>query len=194
MAENKDFQIGNKAKDLLIYTFKVTKPVGDKSIDTKDLLAVFLKVKEMPPDNVTQYCEEIADKLKRSSDKQGFPKSTVHTYIKLIREAAVQVVVNVQTANECRFETEYDKRLMYIDEILKNCNLLLQLIEISLELEYINIKRCQFWTKAVTDVKYMTLSWKKKDTARAEALRKAAKEAQIQEFSAAVAESALKNK
>ena len=78
MAENKDFQIGNKAKDLLIYTFKVTKPVGDKSIDTKDLLAVFLKVKEMPPDNVTQYCEEIADKLKRSSDKQGFPdrKST----------------------------------------------------------------------------------------------------------------------
>lgn len=194
MAENKDFQIGNKAKDLLIYTFKVTKPVGDKSIDTKDLLAVFLKIKEMPPDNVTQYCEETADKLKKSSDKQGFPKSTVHTYIKLIREAAVQVVVNVQTANDCRFETEYDKRLMYIDEILKNCNLLLQLIEISLELEYINIKRCQFWTKAVTDVKYMTLSWKKKDTARAEALRKAAREAQIQEFSAAVAESALKNK
>ncbi len=194
MAENKDFQIGNKAKDLLMYTFKVTKPVGDKSIDTKDLLAIILKIKGMPPDGVQQFCGETADKLKRNADKQGFPKSTVHTYIKLIREAAVQVVVNVQTANDCRFETEYDKRLMYIDEILKNCNLLLQLIEISLELEYINLKRCQFWTKAVTDVKYMTLSWKKKDTARAEALRSAAKAAQLREVSDAVAEAISRNK
>lgn len=194
MAENKDFQIGNKAKDLLIYTFKVTKPVGDKSIEVKDLLATILKLKEMPPDNVQQFCEETADKLKRSADKQGFPKSTVHTYIKLIREAAVQVVVNVQFANDCRFETEYDKRLMHIDEILKNCNLLLQLIEISLELEYINLKRCQFWTKAVTDVKYMTLSWKKKDTARAETLRSAAKSAQLRELSSLIAETISQNK
>lgn len=137
MAENKDFQIGNKAKDLLIYTFKVTKPVGDKSIDAKGILETILKLKGMPPDNIYQFCDEAADKLKRSADKQGFPKSTVHTYIKLIRATAVQVVVNVQMANDCRFETEYGKRLMHIDEVLKNCNLLLQLIEISLELEYI---------------------------------------------------------
>lgn len=194
MAENKDFQIGNKAKDLLIYTFKVTKPVGDKSIDIKDMLSTMIKLKEMPPDNVQQFCEETADKLKRRSDKQGFPKSTVHTYIKLIREAAIQIVVNVQTANDCRFETEYDKRLMHIDEVLKNCNLLLQLIEISLELEYINIKRCQFWTKAVTDVKYMTLSWKKKDTARAETLRSAEKTARLRELSSLITEAFSHNK
>lgn len=194
MAENKDFQIGNKAKDLLIYTFKVTKPVGDKSIDAKGILETILKLKGMPPDSIYQFCDEAADKLKRSVDKQGFPKSTVHTYIKLIRAAAVQVVVNVQMANDCRFETEYDKRLMHIDEVLKNCNLLLQLIEISLELEYISLKRCQFWTKAVTDVKYMTLSWKKKDTARAETLRTAEKTARLQEMSALIAEKLSQNK
>lgn len=74
----------------------------------------------------------------------------------------------------CRFEVEYDKRLAFIDEALKGCNLMLQLVNISLELGYVSIKRSQHWTKLVTDVKYMSLSWKKKDSVRAESLRSAA--------------------
>lgn len=133
-----------------------------------------LKLKTMKPEEVQVFCADAADRLKRSSGKQGFPKSTIHTYIRLLRETAVNIVVSIQMANDCRFEVEYDKRLAFIDEALKGCNLMLQLINISLELGYVSIKRSQHWTKLVTDVKYMSLSWKKKDSVRAESLRSAA--------------------
>lgn len=188
MADNKDFQIGNKAKDLLIYSFQVTKPVSDKSMETKDVLTTMLKLKDMKPEEVKSFCETASERLRRSSDKQGFPKSAVHSYIKLIRETAVGIVTNIQMANDCRFETEYEKRLMLIDEVLKGCNLMLQLILISLELDYINIKRSKYWTKMVTDVKYMTLSWKKKDSERAEAIRKSEKEAGYARFAHIIAD------
>lgn len=175
MAETpKEFQIGNKAKDLLIYTFTVTKPSSEKSLETKDVLSTMLKLKTMKPEEVQVFCADAADRLKRSSGKQGFPKSTIHTYIRLLRETAVNIVVSIQMANDCRFEVEYDKRLVFIDEALKGCNLMLQLVNISLELGYVSIKRSQHWTKLVTDVKYMSLSWKKKDSVRAESLRSAA--------------------
>lgn len=182
MADTKEFQIGNKAKDLLIYTTTVTKPVSDKSMETKDVLSTMLKLKEMKPEEVAAFCESSAERLRKSVDKQGYPKSTIHSYIKYIREAAAGIVVNIQMANDCRFETEYDKRLMLIDEVLRGCNLMLQLIEISLELGYINIKRSKHWTKLVTDVKYMTLSWKKKDSARADELRKADRTSEFNRF------------
>lgn len=175
MAETpKEFQIGNKAKDLLIYTFTVTKPDSEKSLETKDVLSTMLKLKTMKPEEVQAFCADAADRLKRSSGKQGFPKSTIHTYIRLLRETAVNIVVSIQMANDCRFEVEYDKRLAFIDEALKGCNLMLQLVNISLELGHVSIKRSQHWTKLVTDVKYMSLSWKKKDSVRAESLRSAA--------------------
>lgn len=179
MADNKEFQIGNKAKDLLVYSINVTKPVSDKSMESKDVLSTMLKLKDMKPDEVQAFCASAADTLKKSTDKQGYPKSTVHSYIKIIRETALGIVTNIQMANDCRFETEYDRRLTLIDEVLRGCNLMLQLIEISLELGYINMKRCKHWTKLVTDVKYMTLSWKKKDSGRAEELRTAEKTAEF---------------
>ena len=173
MPDNRAFQVGNKAKDLLIYSISVTKPVSDKNMETRDVLSTMLKLKEMNLDEVREFCEAAADRLRHRADRQGYPKSTVHSYIKTIRETALGIVVNIQAANDCRFDTEYDRRLNLIDEVLRGCNLMLCLIEISLELKYINIKRCRYWTKMVTDVKYMTLSWRKKDSERAENIRKA---------------------
>ena len=137
MAETtKDFQIGNKAKDLLIYTFTVTKPSSEKSLESKDVLSTMLKLKTMKPEEVQAFCSDAAERLRRSSGKQGFPKSTIHTYIRLLRETVVNIVVSIQMANDCRFEVEYDKRLAFIDEALKGCNLMLQLRLIILRQKY----------------------------------------------------------
>ena len=105
--------------------------------------------------------------MKKASSKQGFPKSALHTYIKTIRETAVSIVQNIHAANDCSFQTEYERRLDLIHAALNDCNLLLKLVEISQSLGYISMKRMGHWTKLVTDVKYMTLAWKKKDTERA---------------------------
>ena len=104
----KEYVLGNKTKDLLAYSFVVTKPI----------------------------------------------------------------VKNFHAANDCSFQTEYDRRLDLIHAALNDCNLLLKLVEISQALGYISVKRMGHWTKLITDVKYMTLAWKKKDTERAKTLRR----------------------
>lgn len=175
---NKEFQIANRAKDLLIYTMKVAKPVGDKSIDTKDTLAMLTRISLMSPDEVKAFCEDAAERIRKSHKKQGFPKSAQNTLVNPIRNAVHEIVMYVQMANDVNFATEYDKRLEYIDEILKRCNLVLMLISVSLELKYISVKRSEAWTKYVLDVKYMALSWRRKDSARATELREKDKAAE----------------
>ena len=170
MAE-KEYVLGNKTKDLLVYTFVVTKPIGDKTMEISEVVKMMEAILGLSPEEKDDFIRECADRMKRSSSKQGFPKSALHTYIKTTREAAVSVVKNIHAANDCSFQTEYDRRLDLIHAALNDCNLLLKLVEISNSLGYISVKRMGHWTKLIMDVKYMTLAWKKKDTERAKALR-----------------------
>lgn len=166
MAE-KEYVLGNKTKDLLVYSFVVTKPIGDKTMEIGEVIKMMETIIGLPQDAKDDFIRECLDKMKKASSKQGFPKSALHTYIKTIRETAVSIVQNIHAANDCSFQTEYERRLDLIHAALNDCNLLLKLVEISQSLGYISMKRMGHWTKLITDVKYMTLVWKKKDTERA---------------------------
>lgn len=181
MAE-KEFVLGNKVKDLLVYTFVVTKPISDKTLEIKDVLKMLQTIKSLPPEARDDLIQEQIDAIQKTTSKQGFPKSAVHTYIKELRQAAVSAMKNVHAANECSFNVEPERRIHLIHAALDDCNLLLKLVEISQQLGYINIKRMAHWTKLITDVKYMTLAWKKKDTERAKVIKRqeAAKEYEFQ--------------
>lgn len=166
MAE-KEYVLGNKTKDLLVYTFTVTKPIGDKTMDITEVIKMLRTIKELPEAEREAFINEVVDSMTKASSKQGFPKSAVYTYAKTIRETAVLILRNIHAANDCNFQTEYDRRLDLIHAALQDCNLILKLVEISQSLGYISMKRMEHWTKLITDVKYMTLAWKKKDTMRA---------------------------
>lgn len=166
MAE-KEYVLGNKTKDLLVYSFLVTKPIGDKTMEISEIVKLLETVLGLSQEEKDDFIRECLDKMKKDSSKQGFPKSALHTYIKTIRETAVSIVQNIHAANDCSFQTEYERRLDLIHAALNDCNLLLKLVEISQSLGYISMKRMGHWTKLITDVKYMTLAWKKKDTERA---------------------------
>lgn len=175
MAE-KEYVLGNKTKDLLVYTFVATKPVGDKTMEISEVIKMLEAILGLAPEARDDILRQYVDRMKTSRSKQGFPKSAVHTYVKTVRETAVSIVSNIHAANDCNFQTEYRERLDYIRAALKDCNLLLKLVEISNALGYISIKRMGHWTKLITDVKYMTLAWKKKDSARAAELEQKARE------------------
>lgn len=168
----KEYVLGNKTKDLLAYSFVVTKPIGDKTLELKEVIKILETIRGLPLEEKDDFIQECIDKAQKSNSKQGFPKSALHTYIKTIRETAVSIVRNIHAANDCSFQTEYDRRLDLIHAALNDCNLLLKLVEISQALGYISVKRMGHWTKLITDVKYMTLAWKKKDTERAKTLRR----------------------
>lgn len=168
----KEYVLGNKTKDLLAYSFVVTKPIGDKTLEISEVIKMLGAIKSLPPEARDDILAQYLDRLEKANSRQGFQKSALHTYIKTVRETAVSIVKNVHAANDCSFQTEYDRRLDLIHAALNDCNLLLKLVEISQALGYISVKRMGHWTKLITDVKYMTLAWKKKDTERAKTLRR----------------------
>ena len=44
---------------------------------------------------------------------------------------------------------------------------MLTLLDACVELEYIDLRRCKHWSDLILNVKYMSTSWRKKDTERA---------------------------
>lgn len=171
--------VGTKAKDLLEYTFTVTKPISDKGMGKGEVVALLRQMSNLHPQDTQRMAVETAETLSRNTQKQGFPKSALHTYVKAMQETALRIMGNVHAANECSFQTEYDRRLSLINQVLDDCNLILKLVEISHKLGYINQGRMEHWGKHITDVKFMTLAWRKKDTERAEQMRKQKREAEM---------------
>lgn len=172
MAE-KEYLLGNKAKDLLIHTFTVTRPISDDKLAASDVLAALKNIQSGgDQQQVSQMLNDSIERLSKKRKKQGFPKSVTHTYVKELREAAVRILKNVHAANECMFDTEHELRLSLIKEVLDDCNLMLKLLEVSMELGYIDIRRMKHWSELVLNVKYMSASWKKKDGERARKLQR----------------------
>ena len=84
MAE-KEYVLGNKTKDLLVYTFTVTKPIGDKTVDIDEVIKTLRALKGLSADEQNAFVEETVSTLAKNKSKQGFPKSAVHTYVNVIR-------------------------------------------------------------------------------------------------------------
>ena len=124
----KEHLLGNKAKELLMHTTKLT-------MNTK-----------------------------------LFPKSVRFTYCHELQRLCLAILKNIHAADECFFETEHKKRLEHIKLVMDDCNLMLKLLEVCLELGYIDIDRCKHWTNLVLPIKYMSASWYKKDGARSKAI------------------------
>ena len=96
-----------------------------------------------------------------------FPKSVRFTYCHELQRTATAIVKNIHSANECMFQTEHQKRLELIKQVLDDANYMLQLLEVCLELGFIDANRCKHWTNLILNVKYMSAAWKKKDGERA---------------------------
>lgn len=97
-----------------------------------------------------------------------FPKSVRFTLSQRMETAALDVLECLIEANEIfhRSAAETAERLDLQKRALTKCKLLLNLLDIALERGYIDIRRCEDWTKKILDVKNLTASWRNKDAAR----------------------------
>lgn len=176
---DKEYLLGNKARELLKFTNQTTKVVTD-DISKKDVRAILHKIAELDDiRDVKQVCEEIIGQLDRK-DKEGFAKAMYRCYGEDMRMIAKGIVRDIHAANGKMFNTEYEERLKLIGQVLDGCSLMIEYIQTVLDLDVISIKKSEIWTKKVLDVKYMAASWKKNDTARANKLKAAAQEAEGQ--------------
>jgi len=170
MAE-KEYLLGNKARDLYQYTRQVTKPGADEKVDTRDVAAVMRKMAaagtlEEMRGTLTATAERLENKRKRPY----FPKSESFGMVKDLRDAARAILRGVFAANETRFNEHPEDRLREIKAVVDECGLMLQLVELAHDLGYTDTKRMGIWSRRILDVKYMCLAWMKKDGARAKAI------------------------
>lgn len=174
---DKEYLLGNKARELLRFTNQATKVVTD-DVSQKDVRAILQKIAALDDiREVKSVCQTTIGQLD-SKDKEGFTKAMYRCYGEDMRLIAKGIVRDIHAANGKMFATEYDERLRLIGLVLDGCSLLIEYIQTVLELGVISLKKSEVWTKKVLDVKYMTASWKKNDGSRANKLRaeEAAKE------------------
>ena len=103
-----------------------------------------------------------------------------------MRLIAKSIVRDIHAANGKMFQTEYEERLRLLGVVLDECSWLNENIQLVLNDGVISISKSAVWTRKVQDVKNMVLSWKQKDTARAEKLREQARQAELKQQAAMV--------
>lgn len=176
LVAEKQYLLGNRARELLIYTNQATKiSSGDvSSTAVKKLIHQIVRAEDL------QQVKAICDGLEKALGKNashGFSKSAYRCYGEDMRMIAKGIVRDIRSANSKRFEVEYEERLRLIQSVLDGCGLLLDYIQICLELNIVSTQKAAVWTKKVQDVNYMTLAWRKTDAARADGLRQAGQKA-----------------
>ena len=167
---DKEFLLGNRARELLRYTNQVTKIVTD-DISVRDVRIIIQKIAALDDiRDVKMVCQQVIGVLDRK-DKKGFTKATYRCYGEDMRMIAKDIVRYIHAANGKMFATEHQERLQLIGKILDNCSLMLEYIQICLDMEIISVERAGTWTKKVRDVQYMSMSWRKNDGARAKKIQ-----------------------
>ena len=162
----KEFLLGNRARELLKYTKQATRIVSD-DVSQRDVRAIIRRIAELDDiRDVKKVCSEVVGVLDKK-DREGFTKSTFRLYGEDMRQIARGIMRDIHAANNKHFVTEYNERLRKIDDALDGCSLLLEYIRICVEEKIIGVKKAAVWTKHVTDVKYMSAAWKKNDGGRA---------------------------
>ena len=166
---DKEYILGNKARELLTYTNQATKIVTD-DVSQRDVRKILQKIAALDDiRDVKQVCGQMIGYLDRK-DKQGFTKAAYRCYGEDMRKTAKAIVRDIHAANGKMFVIEYEERLRLIGQILDGCSLMLEYIQICLDMGVISLEKSKVWTKKVLDVKYMSASWKKNDGARAKKL------------------------
>ena len=167
---------------MLCYTKHATKVVSDDA-SRRDVRMILNKIAQLEDiREVQKVCGEAVQMIDRSS-REGFTKSNFRLYGEDMRVIAKSILRNILSANNQNFAAEPRARIRKINDVLDDCTLLLEYIQLCLDAKIIDVKKAGVWTKMVTDVKYMAIAWKKKSQEMArkpEAERRAAEDARIE--------------
>lgn len=106
--------------------------------------------------------------LRLTNNTKLFPKKVRFTLCQRMQDITIKILHDIIAANEIYPQTpaEMKARLDLQKEVLTNCKVFLNFLDIALEQGYIDIRRCEYWTGLTTDVKNLCASWRKKDADR----------------------------
>ena len=164
---DKEFLLLTKARELLLYTRKATKPINS-DVPSGDVQNVLHKIAALDDlGKVREVCMETDASLRRRR-KDGFSKHSYRDFGQEMRDMTRDILRGVRAANDVMFAEEPEKRLKLIDGVLSDTALLLDYIVICKEAGIISTKTAGIWSGKATDVKRMAAAWRKSSSQRAE--------------------------
>ena len=103
--------------------------------------------------------------LKVTSNNNNFPKKFRFTLVDRMQRKSFDIYESLLEANRTRVENKYTRYDLQTQAVV-SCEELLFYIEMSMMQNIITPKRAEYWSGLVSDVKHMTLAWRKRDKDR----------------------------
>lgn len=124
-------------------------------MEQENELKIILKAKEL-----NKHTIQLTSNCKR------FPKKYRFTLCDRMQRKSMDIYELIMEANRTNVSFNKNHRNKLQTDVILNCDELLYYIELCLDLEIIAGHSAEYWSKLVSDVKYMTLAWRKKDKER----------------------------
>lgn len=101
--------------------------------------------------------------FKLTSNCNRYPKKYRHSLVDKMQIKSLDIYETLFEANRINNVTNKRERLEMITKAIMYCDEMLFLIELSMNLELLNDKSTAYWSKMVSDVKYMAIAWRTKE-------------------------------
>ncbi len=101
--------------------------------------------------------------FKLTSNCNRFPKKYRHSLVDRIQIRSMDLYEMLLEANRINNRIQKQQRCEAITRAITLCDELLFYIELSMNLELLNNKTAEYWSKMVQDVKYMSIAWRTKE-------------------------------
>lgn len=117
-----------------------------------DDLKVIVKAKELT-----------VHSFKLTSNCNRYPKKYRHSLVDKIQIKSLEIYETLLEANRVNNVTNKRLRCETITKAITYCDEMLFYIELSMSLNLLNDNSAAYWTKMVSDVKYMAIAWRTKE-------------------------------
>lgn len=101
--------------------------------------------------------------FKLTSNCNRYPKKYRHSLVDRIQIKSLEIYETLLEANRINNMTRKQERCEMITRGITMCDELLFYIELSMNLGLLNDNSTAYWSKMVTDVKYMSIAWRTKE-------------------------------
>lgn len=98
-----------------------------------------------------------------TSNCNRFPKKYRHSLVDKIQIKSLEIYETLLEANRINNVTNKSLRCETITKAITYCDELLFYIELSMNLSLLNSSSSAYWSKMVSDVKYMAIAWRTKE-------------------------------
>ena len=101
--------------------------------------------------------------FKLTSNCNRYPKKYRHSLVDRIQVKSLDIYDTLTEANRINNVTHKWERCEAITKAITFCDELLFYIELSMGLGLLNDKSAAYWSKMVSDVKYMSIAWRTRE-------------------------------